>query len=41
MSLTDEDFWPRWVQRPEIQEILYPEFNIKKRITKHKFIKNG
>ena len=41
VTLTDEDFWPRWAQRPEIQEVLYPEFNIKKRITKHKFIKNG
>jgi len=34
-------FWQNWSQRPEIQEVLYPEFNIKKRITKHKFIKNG
>lgn len=35
------NFWQEWSQRQEIQEILYPEFNFKKRITKHKFIKNG
>lgn len=34
-------FWQNWSQNEEIQEVLYPEFNFKKRITKHKFIKNG
>lgn len=41
MEINWVEFWQKWRQNELIQMALYPEFNFKKKIKKHKFIKNG